>query len=85
MRVNHLDTAAVKPSSAEPRDDDLVDTHTPPDLRDGLLTQSNPLVVEDGLDPTNTEHRPPSELGQLTFPEGQLAPPHGDALLFQIE
>ena len=57
LRANHLDTAAVKPSTAGPRDGDLVATYTPPDLRDGLLTQSDPLVVEDGLDPTNTEHR----------------------------
>ena len=85
LRANHLDTAAVKPSTAGPRDGDLVATYTPPDLRDGLLTQSDPLVVEDGLDPTNTEHRPPSEQGQLTFPAGLLAPPDGDALLFQID
>ena len=67
LRANHLDTTAVKPSSEGPCDGDLVATYTLPDLRDGLLTQSDPLVVEDGLDPTNAEHRPPSELANSPF------------------
>ena len=80
LRANHLDTAAVKPSSAVPRDGDIVATHTPPDLFDGPLTQSDRLVVEVGLVPTSTEHRPPSELGQLTFPAGPFSDYEADEI-----